>query len=134
MIRIGNQIRLTPKEAREFTEFTGFPAPQTVREYNRRLQATARNWLEEDSPETRLLAALAEARMLVEERNDTKTTLDISHEARISTLADGLKSVRVLNGKVCKPNKQEKADFEEKTGFCYPRTLRALKRFQDFVK
>lgn len=134
MIRIGNQIRLTPLEARDFTEFTGFQPPQSVREYNRLLRATARNWLEDDCPETRLLAALAEAKMLVEERNDTKTALDISHEERMSALAEALKSICVMYGKVCKPGKQDKADFEEKTGFCYPRTLKELRRFQNLVK
>lgn len=134
MIRIGNKIRLTPQEALDFTERTGFKPPQTVREYNRLLEATARNWLEEECPETRLLAALEEGMMLVEEREDTKTVLDVSHEEQMAALAEALKSVRVVNGKVCKPNRQEKAAFEEQTGFCYPRTRRSLKRFQDLVK
>lgn len=134
MIRNGNQIRMTPQEARDFTEFTGFKPPQTVREYNRLLQASARNWLEDDCPETRLMAAVTEGRMLLEEREDTKTALDISHEERMSALAEALKSICVLNGKVCKPGKQEKAAFEEKTGFCFPRTLRSLNRYRDLFK
>lgn len=131
MIRIGNRIRLTPKEALDFTELTGFKPPQTVREYNRLLQATARNWLEDDSPETRLMAAVTEGRMLGEERKDTKTALTIEYEQQLLALAEALESVRVVNGKVCKPGKQEKVAFEDRTGFCFPRTLRQFKRYQD---
>ncbi|MFA6311003.1 MAG: hypothetical protein WCV99_11155 [Sterolibacterium sp.] len=134
MIRIGHKIRLTPKEALDFTERTGFKPPQTVREYNRLLQTTARNWLEDDSPETRLMAAVTEGGMLGEEREDTKTALTIFHEELMLALAEALISICVVNGKVCKPNKKEKAAFEEKTDFCYPRTLRQLKRYQNLVK
>ena len=134
MIRIGNKIRLTPQEALDFTERTGFKPPQTVRDYNHLLQATARNWLEDDCPETRLMAAVTEGGMLLEEREDTKTASVISYEEQMAALAEGLQSIRVLNGKVCKPGKQEKATFEENTGFCFPRTLRQLERYRNLVK
>ena len=131
MIRIGHKIRLTPKEALDFTERTGFKPPQTVREYNRLLQATARNWLQDDCPATKLLAALCEGEMLIETREDTKTALAIEHEQQMTVLAGALESIRVVNGKVCKPGKQKKTAFEDSTGFCFPRTLRQLKRYQD---
>ena len=133
MIRHKDKLRLSLEEARDFTERTGYEPPETVTEYNRLLKATAQNWLDQEdspSPEAKLLAALTESQMIYEDREDTKTELDIFHEKLFATLSEALQTIYVADGKICWPSKQIRKAFEELTGFNFPRSIKAFRRYQ----
>lgn len=70
MLRIGNRIKLTPKELDDFKDNTGAQtAPTTVEEYNLKIRNTIAYWMDlylrENCAEAGLLVAFYE-RFLIE--------------------------------------------------------------------
>jgi hypothetical protein len=65
MLRLGDKIRLTTKEAAEFIEATGFNnPPRTVQAYNLCWEKVIEYWRSLRCPEGDLMAAILEERLL----------------------------------------------------------------------
>ncbi|PPC94855.1 MAG: hypothetical protein CTY33_02920 [Methylotenera sp.] len=65
ILRCGDQIRLSGKEAADYLEETSRSRlPTTIREYNRALNDTVAYWLSANCPEGQLLAAMLRAKLI----------------------------------------------------------------------
>lgn len=79
IIKYGDQIRLTGKDAENFMRNTGLNRlPTTLKEYQSAIEIAIEQWKELDTPGGQLMAFLASADQLIEENGELVKVFDIS--------------------------------------------------------
>ena len=79
IIKYGDQIRLTGKDAENFLRNTGRSSlPTTLKEYQSAIEIATAQWKELDSPGGQLMAFLTSADQLIEEDGELVKAFDIS--------------------------------------------------------